>query len=242
MKEQLIKLLPTRIYLELKWLDYKLRRKDDFSATQLLRKKETESEGSYKPFDDKKAIFVHIPKCAGISVNKALFGNLAGGHTTLEQYLTVYEPKAIQNYFKFTIVRNPWDRVVSAYFFLQQGGMNKWDKEFYEKELAQYESFDDFVKNWLSNPKNLYKHHHFKPQTHYILDKYNKVKIDFIGYLERIDEDFKFLCDKLNVDAELPVNNRSKRKDYCAYYNEETQAVVAKMYQKDIEYLGYDFK
>lgn len=241
MKQRLINLLPQRLYLELKWWDHKLRCKRSFTKSQSLRVRDTDTVGSYKSFDDKKAIFVHIPKCAGISVNKALFGNLAGGHTTLEQYLTVFEPKAIQSYFKFTIVRNPWDRVVSAYHFLKQGGMNQWDQAFYQKELAQYNNFEDFVKQWLVIPENLAKHHHFQTQSHYILDKYGKVTLDYVGYLENIDTDFKVICNRIGITASLPETNKSKRTNYQDYYTDETKQIVADMYHKDIELLGYNF-
>jgi hypothetical protein len=241
MKNFLISIFPTRLYLELKWYDYKLFRPKPFKNTQKLRHFNTENEGSYKPFDDKKAIFVHIPKCAGVSINKTLFGNLAGGHTTLEQYLTVFEPQNLLNYFKFTIVRNPWDRVVSAYFFLQQGGMNRWDKEFYELELKKYSTFEQFVCEWLVKPENIIKHHHFEPQIDFITDKYNKVKLDFIGYLENIDEDFEYICNKMKIQATLQNSNKSNRNNYQDYYSDETKAVVAEVYKQDIELLGYDF-
>lgn len=91
-KDTIIKYIPTKFYLNLRWWDFKVTRRQDFLAIQKLRVRETTEWGSYKPFDEKKAIFVHIPKCAGVSVNKALFGNLAGGHTTLDQYINVYEP------------------------------------------------------------------------------------------------------------------------------------------------------
>lgn len=241
MRDLLISILPTRMYLELKWIDFKINRKNNFRDIQKKRHFETTESSSYKPFDDKKAIFVHIPKCAGISVNKALFGNLAGGHTTLEHYLNIYEPKNILSYFKFTIVRNPWDRVVSAYHFLQQGGMNQPDKTFYQQELAKFSNFEDFVKNWLRYPENLKKYHHFQTQSHYILDKHNKVPLDFIGYLENIDKDFAHICKKMNIKATLPNSNQSKRNNYQDYYSNETRDIVAEVYKQDIELLGYDF-
>lgn len=241
MKNFLISILPTRLYLEIKWYDFKIKKPNSFADIQKNRHYETTDSSSYKPFDDKKAIFVHIPKCAGISVNKALFGNLAGGHTTLEQYLNIYEPKNVLSYFKFTIVRNPWDRVVSAYHFLKQGGLNNNDREFYKNELVNFDSFDDFVKNWLVYPENLKKYHHFQTQSHYILDKYNKVKLDFIGYLENIDKDFEYICNKMNIEVTLPNSNKSNRNNYQDYYSDETRAIVAEVYKQDIELLGYDF-
>ena len=58
---------------------------------------------SYEPFDRTRSIFVHVPKCAGISISRALYGNLGGGHTTFNEYATIFEPHAFRRYFKFAI-------------------------------------------------------------------------------------------------------------------------------------------
>lgn len=123
MKKKLIEILPSRVYLHLKRAHYKASHYKRFKNYQYQRKIITNDSYSFKPFDESKSIFVHIPKCAGVSINKSLYGNLAGGHTTFDEYIIIFEPKCIENYFKFTFVRNPWDRVVSAYFFLQKGGV-----------------------------------------------------------------------------------------------------------------------
>ncbi|MFT6834552.1 MAG: hypothetical protein ACJA0H_000583, partial [Francisellaceae bacterium] len=94
MKESLYNLLPSRLYLELKWFDFKINQPEDYKLTQLRRVKDFNGYG-FKSFDEKKAIFVHIPKCAGISVCKSLFGNLGGGHNTLEQYTYIFSPKEL---------------------------------------------------------------------------------------------------------------------------------------------------
>jgi hypothetical protein len=196
----------------------------------------------FKGFDQKKAIFVHIPKCAGISVCKTLFGNLGGGHNSLEQYTYIFPPKELLGYFKFTFVRNPWDRLVSAYHFLQKGGISNEDRSFYEKNLAKYKDFDDFVLNWV-NKENIMLGPHFWPQTYYIKDKRNKVKVDFIGKFETIDEDFKFVCEKLGVPSiSLAKTNKSVRKNYQEYYTDETAGIVANVYKQDIKELGYTFE
>ncbi|MFP4354891.1 MAG: sulfotransferase family 2 domain-containing protein [Phycisphaerae bacterium] len=77
---------------------------------------------TFYPFDKYRCIFVHIPKAAGVSVCQTLFGNLAGGHDTIEKYQKVFSWSDYKRYFKFTFVRNPWDRLASAYRFLRKGG------------------------------------------------------------------------------------------------------------------------
>lgn len=195
---------------------------------------------SYKPFDDKKAIFIHIPKCAGVAVSKAIFGGYAGGHATIEKYRKVFGPACFNHYFSFTIVRNPWDRLVSAYFFLKNGGTNQKDQDFFIQELSPYDSFEAFVTHWV-NEDNIWKWHHFKPQYNYILDPKNRVQLDFIGYLENLESDFEYIKSKIGVLADLAAQNKSRHRFYQDYYTEKTKRIVEDVYSKDIALLNYDF-
>ena len=70
----------------------------------------------------KKAIFVHIPKCAGCSLWKALLElNLKEieyfGHGEAKLKKPFPYDNSYKNYFSFSFVRNPFDRLVSAFFF-----------------------------------------------------------------------------------------------------------------------------
>jgi hypothetical protein len=182
----------------------------------------------------------YLPKCAGISVSRAIFGNLAGGHATLEEYLNIFEPKCIMNYFKFTIVRNPWDRLVSAYFFLRNGGFDERDRTWFEKELGDFSGFEDFVKIWV-NRTNIWKWHHFRPQYHYMFDKREKIHLDFVAFFENIDDDFDYIANHIGLDCALPKSNESEHSKYMGYYDSETMNIVAEVYAEDIEVLGYSF-
>ena len=237
MKQIILNALPKNLYLTLKRWNYKRSNKVSFER---LRTTVTEQGYSYKPFDDRKTIFVHIPKCAGVSINQTIFGNLAGGHTTFEEYLNIFEPHCINGYFKFTIVRNPWDRLVSAYFFLKKGGFGEKDRDWFNEELSSFIDFDDFVKRWV-NKKNIWKWHHFRPQYHYMLDKREKIPLDFVGFLENLDDDFKYITKKIGITCDLPTSNKSKHKNYQDYYNDETKEIIREIYSEDIELLGYNF-
>ena len=195
---------------------------------------------TYKSFDETKSIFVHVPKCAGISVCKALYGNLAGGHMTLGGYATVFEPKSLHSYFKFTFVRNPYSRLVSAFHFLRQGGMNEADKRWFEKELAEYGDFQSFVRGWL-NTDNVMKYWHFMPQHHFLIDPRGLVSLDYVGRMETLDDDFAYVASKLHSPAVLPKSNGSSHASYQSYYDEETKDIVSEVYSRDLNMLGYDF-
>jgi hypothetical protein len=205
-----------------------------------MRYSENDYGFSFQPCEERRAIFVHIPKCAGVSVTKALFGRRVAGHTTLQKYLYIFEPSQIDSFYKFTFVRNPWDRLVSAYSFLKSGGLGEQDKEWFVQELSEYSDFDEFVRGWL-NRENIWKWHHFRPQYHYMLESRGKVSLDFVGFFENITDDFRCVSSKMGVSAELGASNQSSHKHYTEYYNDETRDIVSNVYSEDIRMLGYEF-
>lgn len=241
LRDSLIEGMSARMYLTLKRLNFKYTNNAQYRAYQEKRRVVTNTSYSYKPFDDKKCIFVHVPKCAGVSVCNTLFGNLAGGHATLEEYFYIFEPSKILSYFKFAIVRNPWDRVVSAFHFLKAGGFSEADRRWAEENISCYDDFGSFVRGWV-NTENIWKRHHFTPQHHYILDRKHKVKLDFIGRFERLDDDFKVIARTIGCDRTMMQKvNGSGRSDYRNYYDESTIKIIEDVYAEDIELLGYRY-
>ncbi len=224
-KEALRYLLPSGVYETMRKAKYRKQKSNIYSL---------------KVLEKKKAIFVHIPKCAGISINQTLFGNLGGGHRTLEEYIHVFGADCLSEYFKCTMVRNPWDRLVSAYFFLQKGGLNERNRLWFDKELGRFEGFDDFVKNWITET-NIWKTQHFRPQVHYIIDPEKQVKMDFVGFLENIQDDFRTIAKRVGIKQKLPGSNKSRHSMYADCYTDQTREIVAKVYAKDIKLLGYNF-
>lgn len=237
----LLNVLPTRAYLQLKWTLGKHFDRKAFDRLQQLRHTTEGGSFSFREFDKRRAIFVHIPKCAGVAVKRALFQNLSGGHTKLPTYCRVFEPRLFLAYFKFTFVRNPWDRLVSAYHFLREGGYGDADKAWFERELGMYADFDDFVRNWL-RVENLHKHIHFCPQGEFLEDKNNSgVRVDYVGFYENIENDFNYIARRLGVDNYLKKGNTSAHRSYKNYYSDTTREIVHGIYSKDIERFGYDF-
>lgn len=239
--KRLLNVLPTRAYLRLKWHYAKSFDREAFEELQQLRHSIEGDSLSFREFDRKRAIFVHIPKCAGVAVKRALFDNLSGGHMKLTAYCRVFEPELFLTYFKFTFIRNPWDRLVSAYHFLRGGGYGVADRNWFDRELSNYRDFDEFVRNWLRQ-ENIHKHIHFHPQVEFLEDQNNSgIKVDFIGLYENIESDFTHIATRLGVSNRLQKGNASSHKSYKDYYCETTREIVRKIYLRDIERFGYDF-
>lgn len=203
-----------------------------------------EMQLSLLPFDQTNSLFVRIPKSAGRSLSLSLYGCLVGSHITMRDYQIAYSEAELKAMFKYTFVRNPWDRLVSAYFFLKEGGVTGDDKKFSERYLSNVDSFEDFVKNHLHR-REIRSFTHFIPQVDFLEIK-GELVIDFVGLFENIVHDFEFIRKTLVVSRgeELRRNNITKTRkktSYQDYYNEETREIVEMFYARDIEMFGYRF-
>lgn len=204
-----------------------------------LRIADLRGRGVYQGYPNQyKCIFIHIPKAAGTSLTNALFGPVSR-HLPYFEYERTNSRK-FARFFKFTFVRNPWDRLLSAYIFLKRGGLNEMDRKWAEENLAKFESFEQFVLEWV-NEENIWKWVHFIPQYHFICDKSGFVKMDFVGRHENIDQDFITVASRLNISATLPMMNKTRDDSYRNYYSPVTRDHVARIYAKDIELFNYKF-
>ena len=203
-----------------------------------------------------KFIFVHIRKTAGTSVTNTL-GECEGGtipmsdnfsppppfrsrsctgtkvhnHANFSWYKEVLTKEQLNEYFKFTFVRNPWDLRVSQYEYNKK---YEWGRL---KRLAN-KPFKEWVRHY-SIKKRPEQTRSGLPQIAVIESVDN---LDFIGRFENLQEDFDIICDKIGIPKQqLPHVNKTKREHYTEYYDDETKQIVAEKYAKDIEYFGYEF-
>ncbi len=207
-----------------------------------LRRGEDEAGFSLVGFDRLRCIFVHIPKCAGISIARSLFGNLGAGHVPLSLFQTVYTREEFSSYLKFAFVRNPWDRVVSAFHFLKEGGLNAHDAKWAARHGLDAMSFEAFVTGHLAR-REILDFYHFHPQSLYICDAWGRLLVDRLARFERIEEDFREICEQLGIQATLTHANRTvhRERDYRQHYTESSRRIVADVYRRDLYLLGYSF-
>lgn len=170
------------------------------------------------------ALFIHVPKTAGTSMERAPFLG-GGGHETIRDY-----PNVPESAFRFSFVRNPWDRLVSG-FACQHA-----------YEGAGPDRFREFVYSHCSDgeyPTEGVYTNHFLPQWHFLLDNHDNIGVDYIGRFESLDSDWRHVCDILNVKYELPHYRKGERGYYKDYYTADTWDIVGKLYQRDVDLFGY---
>lgn len=193
-----------------------------------------------QPFAQRSCLFIHVPKCAGSSVCRALFDGWHPGHLPLYWYEQQFPRQCAQS-FKFAFVRNPLERVYSAYAFLRGNELPRRDRAAQEM-LNRYRDFDDFIARWL-DADNVRRQVHFAPQTDFLIDSLGHMAMDFIGYQENIEQDFKALCLHFGIDIALPrINPSQKRQQAPAreFSSARTRRLVRRVYQRDYEQLGYE--
>jgi len=199
-------------------------------------------------FHKHKCIFIHIPKSAGTSINAALgigkegiqslfgkiteeeklqFGlNHSYWHHCPVSVLKQFIPEdTFTGYFKFTFIRNPWDRLVSLYFYHKR-----------IRHLQDTTTFNEWV---LSHKIPAYL---LTPQLDYITNNKGSTVVDFIGRFENLEKDWTYIAKKIGTNMKLIPANITKRKHYSLYYTEETKKIVTEIFKKDIEAFGYKFE
>ena len=190
-------------------------------------------------YDTNKVIFIHVPKVAGSSLQDVLLGEKTG-HLPLK-YIESLGDKRYESYLKAGFVRNPWDRVFSAYNYLARGGEGSGRDGKWKEIIESYKDFNEFVAGWIDE-KNIYKQIHFVPQKCFLENSAGQVTVDFIGRYESLYEDFESLKKRLNLKVDLPMKNVGKKVDYRALYSDSSIEKIARLYCQDIELFSYEFE
>ena len=192
-------------------------------------------------FYKSKTIFIHIPKTAGISLIKAIYGDVTHeGHRSFYFNSLVLGTKN-DKYFSFAFIRNPYDRLYSAYSFLKKGGLNNYDKIAYKTHLSQYKNFEDFVLNGL-NTKIISQVTHLIPQSDFICNYRGRILVDFVGKFESFDDDVNNLSLKIGKEIKVKHLNRNNKQHYTDVYNKKMIDKVAIIYKRDLEIFNYSFR
>ncbi|WP_158774349.1 sulfotransferase family 2 domain-containing protein [Cobetia sp. L2A1] len=194
-----------------------------------------------KHFVKHKCIFVHIPKAAGTSVLAALGKTQEKGrdHISWQTYKKCSSRK-FNAYFKFSFVRNPYDRALSAYRYILSGGNQGAQDLSVAQEIAQYSSFDDFVERALW--KGAFRSHLlFLPQSSFIMDANEVLMVDFLGYFETLEEDFKFIAETLGIESQVAHHNKGNTPASAGNVDmaTSTREKLAIMYAQDFVNFGY---
>lgn len=178
-----------------------------------------------------KTIFVHVPKTAGTSIKETIgtFNNNLGYHARPAEIKSKH-PNAWKNYHKFTVVRNPFDRVYSIYSYYRMGKkITLVDKNKLPKTFKEFVTDLDKYLKMLGLDYN---------QFDYIGDEINQI-LKF----ETLNKDFADLCNKLGIKGKRLRRDRpsTRQKDYHDVYDDEMVQIVSEYFKTDIKEFNYEF-
>lgn len=197
----------------------------------------------FEPILSRKALFIHIPKCAGTSVTKAVFGGPTGSHLPLWKYEIAFSREEMNSLWKLTFFRNPYDRVLSAYRFLMKGGFLDRDKALRDTYFPEMD-FNEFVSTALPRIE-VRRNTVFRIQMEYIQSASTKRPLNFAGFCETFDTDFAKVLHRLGIDESLAkVRENTSGEvplDYRTQYQGKSVDIVKRLYGRDLDMLGYSF-
>ena len=181
-------------------------------------------------------VFFHVPKTAGVSVSRALYGKSLGHFYASN--VKVLMPRLFESAFTFGVSRHPVDRLHSAYRFARSGGTDEMGIRNPKKYTNQsFFSFNDFVTRWLVNQKLENLDGVFRPQYLYLCDD-NKIIVDRVFEFSNLVEIEEVLSELLDKEINLKHSNIS--------YNNEIEKIsgtsmkiIKDLYRLDFEIFNY---
>jgi len=160
------------------------------------------------------------------------------------------------DYYNFSFVRNPFDRLVSAYVYFQsqvdESSSQHGNKKLYlraknphrDPKIRTKMSFEEFIRG-ACEPQFYVQDQHWRLQTEIL--KLDLINYDFIGKMENFGADLTTILQRLDAPDDVlsrvdMVTNRSNRKKNTAdYYDAKTAELVREWYNEDFVRFDYSF-
>ena len=179
-----------------------------------------------------KVIYFKPGKAAGTSIFRKVLQPMGGwiiikdNPVEFNSWLQSISDNELESYFKFIFVRNPFDRLVSAWNDIGR---------------PLYPDFKNFVYDGIfdenGNPKKL----HYQLQSSLVetLGGYS-LDLSFVGKVENIQDDWKKLSEMIGISyQELGYHSKSNHEYYTTYYDDEIKSIITQLYKRDFEFFNY---
>ncbi len=176
-----------------------------------------------------KALWFRVYKVATRTINHHLKEESPKG-SYIYSSAVGYIPAMFKDYFKFAFVRDPKDRLFSAWKqkVVEQNYFN-----FSPEQHQSMQEFSNFVQ-WVSLLPITTCDEHLRAQTS-LIDLNN---LDFLGRFENFSNDFQYVAKKIGLSQYKPTHlNKSKVPKNTYEINPETEKLIKKIYEKDYRIL-----
>jgi hypothetical protein len=151
--------------------------------------------------------------------------------------------KRYDDYFSFAMIRNPWEKMVSRYFYERSDKNHvRFFEPNYDESSALHFRFDDWLTS-MSPRGNRIEEFVFNHQGKQLVNKIYPVETFTPAALCRDINEFNANRDvpPLTLTQDLPVTNTTQHAHYSTYYSAESVEIVRQLFRKDIELGRYEF-
>lgn len=179
------------------------------------------SISSYQEFRTKT---IYRPGGEDVANRTEFHGVKANGHVDARRIHRLVGDKIWNSYTKVSVVRNPWDCVVSLFWY-------------YGGKQRRAEQFPRFLHNTQAACRPFNRKHYFHA---------SKMILDFVIRFETLQEDYNSFCTLIGLpNTILPRLNTKSRRDkrhYSTYYNDERRELIARCWDLEIAHFGHEFE
>ena len=172
-----------------------------------------------------KCIFIHQLKCAGTSIIRAFDLDLSNPdwHFMNDGVLSPEYKSAPAGYFRFSVIRNPWDRFVSGWKYLAS---------------TRQRSLPDVLARL---PRKGADYRHLtRPQHTILYDEHGRLIVDYLIRFESLQQDFDRVCDIIGKPRRvLARDNPGDRTHYADYFDDDSRQKFLRHFGRDVELFGY---
>jgi hypothetical protein len=211
-----------------------------------------------------KFIFIHLGRTAGRSLTVALAphcgeediitpaGKVPGRnnrgftrHFTALEIRNAIGRERFEEYFKFTIERNPWEKIVSRYWAYAGDPEKSLYKRIPEWVLGRPLTFKEWFELRILQARFLTFGHYRFPRHWPDYTENDRLLVDFIGRYENLTAHLAVLSDRLGFPITLTARRgtalHKQRIPYTELFDDRMRQIVEAYFAKDLAFLGYRF-
>ena len=166
-------------------------------------------------------------------------------HASANDLMLYMGREKYDQYLSFASVRNPYERLISVYFWGAGRGRDFVDKKHFLTDIHPPYNPHDRSTGWRYNARlDDYFPHSCTPMEYFLLDEKGEMLVDFLFKIDTMATSLTAVCQTVNIPLTLSTRkyNASQHDHYSLYYDDEMREHIAHTYKWEIDFFGFEFE